>query len=289
MTTPPAWLASNARLRFLRSLDHPNIVKVHDDNLDARNPYFVMDYVKAGSIEKNAARLRRDPTQWLGISEKVCEGMAAAHAKNIVHRDLKPENILLRDDDEPVVADFGLCHVVDGDRHTATSEVVGARWYVAPELRDGRAHDGEITARCDVYSLGKVLYNILADDIFDREDHRRAKYDLRTRTGDETLEHVSELLDRMICESPGDRLADARAVAAEVRTLRRLVAGRYGIAGGDNQLCTFCGVGRYQRMGPGFIGLPPLAGGSDVRVLWCKHCGNVQLFRVDKTTVQWPT
>jgi serine/threonine protein kinase len=64
----------------------------------------------------------------------------------IIHRDLKPANILLRSSGgPPVVADFGLCYIEDGERHTLTEEAIGPRLFIAPELEDGRTSDSDIT------------------------------------------------------------------------------------------------------------------------------------------------
>src|SRR5438477_546174 len=77
------------------------------------------------------------------------------HAAGIIHRDLKPDNILLTGA-EAKVADFGICLLVEEPRLTATSEAVGPRLYMAPELEDGR--NLAVDARADIYSLAKILY-----------------------------------------------------------------------------------------------------------------------------------
>ncbi len=90
----------------------------------------------------------------------IANGLAHAHANGIVHRDIKPANLLLSGAPAlPVIADFGICYVVDGDRMTLTDEAVGPRLFVAPELEDGRAE--QVSARSDVYTLGKLLYWLL--------------------------------------------------------------------------------------------------------------------------------
>jgi len=95
----------------------------------------------------------------------------------VVHRDIKPENILSTFETTPVVGDFGICFVDDDEHLTITEEVMGARFYCAPELRDGRLQPGIPPQAADVYSLGKLLYWMLSyGRIFDREDHRKDEY-----------------------------------------------------------------------------------------------------------------
>jgi len=81
--------------------------------------------------------------------------------------------------------------------------------YTAPELEDGRADD--VTPAADVYSLGKILYWLMAGHVFDREKHRLERFDLTQDQKDPTMFWVYELLDKMIVENPSKRLPDAAA------------------------------------------------------------------------------
>ena len=280
------WLAQH-RSRFereasvLRGLDHPNIVKVHDVDLESRTPYLVMDYIPGGSLKQHERRMRANPLLVFSVFETVCRAVAFAHTAGIVHRDLKPANILMRRDDDPVITDFGICYVQDDDRHTETEEAVGARWYMAPELAHGRADDAAITPRCDVYSLGKVLYRLLSGKIFDREKHRDPTFDLVKLTDNDALEHVNLLLDKTIVEDPANRLADAGAFADAVAETRRLVLGDYRVVRPEaGQRCLFCGIGRYVLRSGSFVHIEA-AGNQEFRTLVCGHCGNVLIFYTD--------
>lgn len=103
-----------------------------------------------------------------------------AHSQRVVHRDLKPANIFLQTPTfRPLVGDFGLCYVQDdGDdeRQTDLEEAVGPRFFMAPELEDGRAD--VIAPSADVYSLGKLLYWMLTGRIFSREKLRDDRWNL---------------------------------------------------------------------------------------------------------------
>lgn len=269
-------------LQALRTLDHPHIIKVHDDGLEGAQPFYVTDFFPQGNLERHVERLRSDPAHALLFFATICDAVGAAHQKGIVHRDIKPENILLTDDDQPIVADFGLCHMKDSDRQTQMKEAVGARWYMAPELAHGRTPDERITPQCDVYSLGKLLYNLLSNEIFDREEHRNPEFELVKRTGNEALEHVNRLLDISVVQDPVRRCKDACELARLAGEAARLVAGAYRIVRPEGQqLCTFCGTGRYAALGRGFVENTNYSG-QEWRFLVCDQCGHMHQFRIEK-------
>jgi serine/threonine protein kinase len=195
-----------------------------------------------------------------------------------------------KDSPVPVVADFGICHVPGDERRTGTEEQMGPRKYMAPELRDGRLSDAEITSAADVYSLGKLLYFMLAPDVpmFDREDYRDERYRIARVTAREELKHVERIFDVSIQRYPTDRAADAHGLAEEVRRLIPIVSGHYRVIDPEGgQRCLFCGEGRYKVFGPGWLGQPKLQ--QDVRHLACPECGHTMTFRVDRArkAEQW--
>jgi serine/threonine protein kinase len=247
----------------------------------------VSEFCAGADLEANAGHLNHDPLQVLHLCAQICEGVAAAHQRGIVHRDLKPSNILLRQSEgPPVVADFGICYVEDGQRHTLTEEAVGPRLFMAPELEDGRAE--EITPVADVYSLGKLLYWLIGGgQVFNREQHRDQRWNLTFICQDPSLEHVNRLLDQMIVYEPGQRLQFASQVARRARDVARLLRGGYrAVSPNIPQLCTYCGEGNYHLVARGNdtsiynFGLNRV-GQANWRVLACNQCGHVQFFRVD--------
>jgi len=295
-------LKNHARLeRFQReykaiaTLSHPNIVKPIAADLEGTRPYLVMEYCEGGSLAA------ADPT-WFSqshvafrIFDDVCGAVAHAHSKGIVHRDLKPGNILLRSNDGPaVVADFGLCLLADQtERITQTTEAVGPRLFMAPELEDGRLDD--VRPEADTYSLGKLLYWLLSGGtVFSREKYRDPKWDLKGRSADTVLgwrniyyEHVNRLLDLMVTVD-----LTARRDVANIRVLAgqcaRLVAKEFSpVSGTIPRPCSFCGKGYYvlrasdQNQLHSFVGIHPV-GSPDWRVFCCTNCGNVQMFQIEK-------
>lgn len=277
----------------IQRIEHPNVIRLIDSDLTADRPYLVMEYCRGGNLEQNKQVWSGDRLGALEVLIQVCDGLAAAHKAGVVHRDIKPENILLRSLGGPaVVADFGICYLEKNKRATLTDEAVGAFRFMAPEFEDGRAD--EITARSDVYSLGKLLYWLLSGGVeFSREKYREPEYDLVDLLEDGRFEHVNRLLDRTVVRDPHDRLPDATELAAEARTLLRLMQEGYNAPSRTvPQTCMYCGQGTYQTKVNGTaemqyhnhqvrsFGLTP-GGESRWQGLVCDQCGHVQLFRLD--------
>jgi serine/threonine-protein kinase len=151
-------------IQLAASLQHPHILPVHDSGDAGGVLWYTMPYVEGESLRE---RLRRETR--LGIDEavslarEVAEALDCAHAAGIVHRDIKPENILLSGG-HALVADFGIARAAQeaGETLTATGLVIGTPAYMSPEQAGGT---GQATdARSDIYSLGCVLYEMLAGE-----------------------------------------------------------------------------------------------------------------------------
>ncbi len=150
--------------RTVAQLNHPNIVQIYDvGTAPDGQPYIAMQYIDGGSLRESLTELAERgkllPTdQALGIVRQVADALGRAHAAGIVHRDLKPSNILISSDGTPVVVDLGIAAVEGGARLTATGSLLGTPHYMSPEQIQGRQVDG----RSDLYSLGVMLYELLA-------------------------------------------------------------------------------------------------------------------------------
>ena len=155
-----------ARRRFQREakalarISHPNVVGVFDTGEDAGRPFLVMELVEGATLRDELRRTGRiEPTRAASIGAGVAGGLAAAHAQGVIHRDVKPSNIFLTPSDVPKVGDFGIARVERGDETlTLTGQAFGSPPYVAPEQATG----GRVDARADLYSLGCVLFHMLA-------------------------------------------------------------------------------------------------------------------------------
>jgi len=287
-------------IRAYNELSHQNLLKIVDCDLEASKPYLVSEYCSGGTLA-DADLAKYSLQDRLSMFVEICRGVAAAHAHDpaIVHRDLKPANVFLREDNTPVIGDFGICHYKDGERLTVVDEVVGPLWYVAPELAHGLADDDDVTPAADVYSLGKLLYWMLKGRIFDREVYRTPRFDL---TKDQTRPDyffIYDLFDKTIVEDWSKRLGDADQVAdATESIIRGIKMDAHYLDLSVPQACTYCGVGNYQLVLDASRETQGVNLTSSVQnfgfyggindpiwlVLACDHCGNIQAFRPDLAT-----
>ncbi|WP_344742613.1 serine/threonine-protein kinase [Streptosporangium vulgare] len=127
-------------VRALRRVESPYVARVVDADLDGDRPYLVMEHIEGDTLLE---RVRRDgPLEGAGLLS-VAQGLAVAlsiiHAAGVVHRDLKPANVVVGGDDEPVLIDFGIAHVLDATRLTLTGTFLGTPGYAAPRAVRRRA------------------------------------------------------------------------------------------------------------------------------------------------------
>ena len=140
-------------------LNHPNIVGVYDAGADGDTQYIVMEYIEGRTLASFlAGGGKPTPIQAVELTGKVAIALQAAHAQGIVHRDIKPANIMVTRAGAVKVMDFGIARLQTDATAPQTSSVIGTPAYFSPEQAQGQAVD----ARSDIYSLGCVLYELLA-------------------------------------------------------------------------------------------------------------------------------
>jgi serine/threonine-protein kinase len=210
-------------------LNHPNIVNVYDTGVDGDTNYIVMEYVEGRTLaEYLASGGRLAPTRAAGIAEKVAEALAAAHAQGVIHRDIKPANIMVTRDGRVKVMDFGIARLVAGpDTVEQTAAVLGTAAYLSPEQAQGQTVD----ARSDLYSLGVVLYEMLAGRPPFTGDSAMAvayKHVQETPPPPSSLNHdVPPPLDAVVMRALAKNPANRYQTAGEFRDdLQRVVAGQ---------------------------------------------------------------
>ena len=143
-------------------LSHPNIVKVYDVNFGEKLQYIVMEYIDGITlkeyINKQGAITWNDA---LFFMTQILRAVQHAHDKGIVHRDIKPQNIILLQNGNIKVTDFGIARFSRSDTRTLTEQAIGSVHYIAPEQAKGEYTD----EKADIYSLGVVLYEMLAGNV----------------------------------------------------------------------------------------------------------------------------
>ena len=226
-------------IRLVAQFQHPHILPLHDSGETADSPYYVMPFVDGESLRQRLDRLGRLPVgEAVSIARDVAGALAYAHERGVVHRDIKPENILLTSD-HALVADFGIALAIraatgeasvrDGRRQSSGGRLsrpglaVGTPAYMSPEQALG---DPEPDQRSDIYSLGVVLYEMLAgaapypevslQSLVVRhmsEERLPPLAELR----DDVPHAVSDAVARALSVEPGERFATAREFAEALR------------------------------------------------------------------------
>ncbi len=234
---------ANQLARFKREaevigeLKHPNIVHMVDYIVEDETPCLVMDYISGPSLAAYMKALherkQRIPIAVVAqILRSVASALDYAHSHGMVHRDIKPANVLLRSpsqpitletplplDVEPILTDFGLVRLVDSTMHTTTGSVSGTPTYMSPEQSRGEKVDN----RTDIYSLGIMLYEMLAGAVPFQAD----------TTFGMLMKHINEppppikglssdmnlLIDRALAKDPSMRYESAGELANEFMAL----------------------------------------------------------------------
>lgn len=147
----------------LARLNHPNIATLYSFVSHGQGYYMVMEFAPGKTLDRVIAEYGAGLpwNQALLLFRQALQAIEHAHHQGIVHRDIKPTNMMLRDNGTLKVLDFGIARVLDATRFTRTGLVVGTPKYMAPEQIMGRSVD----ARSDIYSLGVVLYEMLAGHV----------------------------------------------------------------------------------------------------------------------------
>jgi tRNA A-37 threonylcarbamoyl transferase component Bud32/DNA-binding response OmpR family regulator len=142
----------------IAALDHPSIIDLFDYGIHEGVEFLAMEYFPCGDLK---ARLQNPltPAEAIAFLKEIARSLKVVHEAGIIHRDLKPPNVMLRDDGSVVLIDFGLARsLLSGDGSTRTGVLRGSPYYMSPEQAQGETLD----ARTDLYSLGVILYEMLA-------------------------------------------------------------------------------------------------------------------------------
>jgi serine/threonine-protein kinase len=214
-----------ARQRFDReakaaaAIVHEHVIAIHSISVESSPPYLVMPLIAGESLQQRIDRTGPlEIKEILRIGAQVAEGLAAAHAHGLVHRDIKPANILLENGVERVkITDFGLARAIDDATVTHSGFLAGTPQYMAPEQARGEMID----RRCDLFSLGSVLYAMCAGHSPFRAETtmavlRRLCEDNPTplrQVNPDVPDWLAEIIEKLHAKDPAERFQSASEVA----------------------------------------------------------------------------
>ncbi|MEO5356403.1 MAG: serine/threonine-protein kinase [Nitrospirae bacterium YQR-1] len=215
--------------RVAGMLDHPNIVHVYDAGMEGSYSYLVMEYIKGGKTLRDFSKLPSllPQEKVLAIIFKCCKALDYAHALGVIHRDIKPSNIMLTKDMEVKLGDFSVAQIVKGDE-TQVTGFLGSPLYMSPE----QVKEEELTNRTDLYSVGVVLFELLAGvPPFSGDNVSSLIYKIITedpiqirQIRPEIPETVANIIKKALSRNPDDRYQRGLDFAADIshayRTLK---------------------------------------------------------------------
>ena len=230
----PAHLAASEqdKARFIQeaksasALNHPNVCTIHDISEHEGQLFIVMEFVDGKSLKEKKENLSQKQILEIGI--QTAEGLAAAHEKGIVHRDIKPDNIMVRKDGIVQIMDFGLAKLYTSgqiSRLTVAGTTMGTMGYMSPEQVQGL----DVDHRTDIFSLGVVLYELLAGESPFKGVHETAiMYEIVNVDAAplSTIKPgISPEIDTVILEclekDPSERIQSAAEISRNLRRIKR--------------------------------------------------------------------
>lgn len=210
--------------RICGSIEHPNVIPVYGVGEDTDFPYIIMRFIDGSNLYRVLTREGLDQVLALRLCEQVAMGLGAVHRAGYVHRDVKPENVLISRDGQAFLCDFG---VADELGSSASSMSGGSPPYMSPEQMRGDAVDG----RSDIYSLGVMLYQLIAgrrpfvsvdsDEL--QETHTREDAPPLTSLAPGVLPEVASLVHRMLAKRPEDRFESCDELLEHLRKVQDLL------------------------------------------------------------------
>lgn len=213
-----------AEIESLKTLSHDGIVRLYGYGEQDGMLFYAMELVEGISLEDELKAGRR--FNWREVSNIAIQlslALKHAHDHGIVHRDIKPANILLYDEERVKLADFGIARLFGTTSLTTAGGVLGTADYMSPEQADGRP----VTARCDQYSLGGVMYALLAGRPPFRAKNLPQMLQLQRfadpepvrRYAPDTPEQLEHVIMQLLAKDPADRFPNTQVLARHLQAL----------------------------------------------------------------------
>jgi serine/threonine protein kinase/Tfp pilus assembly protein PilF len=227
------------------SLNHPNIVTVHDvGELDGR-PFIVMELISGHSLHSAIETGHLKPPRVLDIACQIADGLAAAHGAGVVHRDLKPRNVMVADDGRVKIVDFGLGKVpkplsaaedltVRASGLTEEHAIIGTAGYMSPEQVNGEGID----FRSDQFALGAMLYEMITGQRAFKRDSpvltMAAIVDAEppplVDIAPDTPFELATIIERCLAKDSADRYASTQDLARDLHDVKKAIAGSRSVS-----------------------------------------------------------
>ncbi len=201
--------------QIVARLEHPNIVPIYDYSDQDGQPYLVMKFIEGQTLKARLAEKPLPLEEVVRIMGSVGQALTYAHGVGILHRDIKPSNILLEKGVEPYLADFGLARIAGAGESTLSQDMMlGTPQYISPEQAQGMR---DLDAGTDIYSLGVVLYELMAGRVpFNADtpyaivhDHIFAPLPLPSAINPQIPVSVEQVLLKALAKERGDRYVSA--------------------------------------------------------------------------------
>jgi serine/threonine protein kinase/Tfp pilus assembly protein PilF len=220
-----------ARKRFIHeakaasALDHANIGTIYEvDKTSDNRTFIVMAYYGGETLRERIDQGNISVDETLNIVTQIASGLARAHEKEIVHRDIKPSNIIITERDEAKIIDFGIAKLRGRTRLTKEGSTLGTAAYMSPEQAKGQETD----QRSDIFSLGTILYEMLAGETPFKGEHEAALlYEIVNEEPEPLSSYRSDLpqgildiVDKALARSIDERYQNAREIMYELEGLR---------------------------------------------------------------------
>lgn len=210
-----------AEARTVGKLSHPNVVPLFDAGEENNAPFLVFEYVEGTVLSQLIKRGGLEPRRAASIAIELLAGLGYAHQKGVVHRDVKPGNVMLTANGTARVMDFGIAQPASGTTPDAPDGLRGTPAYLAPEY----INSGVYTPKCDVFSAGMVLYEMLAgqpavsgDNVFQLL-HRMAneKIPPPSSLNPAVDEKLDDIVLKALAPQPDGRYTDAAEMEKALR------------------------------------------------------------------------